>query len=338
MAEYNEHETSQQITIEEGVIAGSTWSSMKKVVASGINTVGDLARQTPTTLAEQSGVGKDTCEGYISTALKMIDEGYITGDQLWDRLKNRLKLTTGSRAVDMILQGGIEENTTTEVSGENGSGKTQLMHMLAILAQQPISEGGLGGKVVWIDTENTFRPDRINQICMSRGFDTLTMLKGVLYEEAYHSKHQQDIVAKLPRMCHDHDIKLVIVDSMMAHLRSEYIGRANLAARQNILGDILQRLGKVAQNHKLTVVYTNQVMDRPVAYGNPQTAIGGHIMGHASTLRLHIRKGRQGSRVMVLKKSPFLPEAEAVFLITEKGIEDTPANLKLWAKEEETDE
>ena len=325
---------SHQITIEDGVIKGATWSSMQKVVASGINTVGDLARQTPTTLSEQSGVGKDTCEKYIATALSMIDEGYITGDQLWDRLKTRLKLSTGSRAVNFILQGGIEENTTTEVSGENGSGKTQLMHVLAILAQQPVEEGGLDGKVVWIDTENTFRPDRIAQICEARGYDTLTMLKGILYEEAYHSKHQQAIVAKLPRMCHDHNIKLVIVDSMMAHLRAEYIGRGTLAERQNILGDILQRLGKVAQNHHLTVVYTNQVMDKPTQYGNPQTAIGGHIMGHASTLRLHIRKGREGSRVMVLKKSPFLPEAEAVFLISEAGIEDTEKNLKTWAKEE----
>ena len=327
-----------QITLEEGILAGAKWSTLKKVVASGINTVGDLARQTPTSLSDQSGVGKDTCEGYINTALEMIDEGYITGEQLWERIKLRQKLTTGSRAVDEILQGGIESQTTTEVSGENGSGKTQLMHELAVNAQQPIEEGGLGGKVAWVDTENTFRPDRIIQICTNRGLDSSEMLNGIIYKEAYHSAHQLKIVSELPRTCHDHNIKLVIVDSMMAHLRSEYIGRAMLAARQDVLKDILQRLGKVAQAHKLTVIYTNQVMDKPTAYGNPQKAIGGHIMGHASTLRLHIKKGRQGTRVMVLKKSPYLPEREALFTITEGGIEDAEVNLKRWAKAEEKEQ
>ena len=331
-------EETERITIEEGILKGTTWSTVQKIVRSGINTVGDLARQTPNQLAEQSGVGEDTCEKYIAIALDMVNEGYITGAQLWERIKNNKRLTTGSRAVDEIIQGGIEEHTTTEVSGENGAGKSQLMHMLAINAQLPVEEGGLGGKVVWIDTENTLRPDRIHQICVNRGYDTEEILNGIIYEEAFTALHQKTIVSKLPRTCHDHNVKLVIVDSMMAHLRSEYIGRGTLANRQNILGDILQRLGKIAQAHNLTVIYTNQVMDKPIAYGNPQTAIGGHVMGHASTLRLNIKKGRQGTRVMQIKKSPYLPELEAPFRITEKGIEDTEANLKEYTNEESTDE
>jgi len=335
----------EKITIEEGILKGTTWSTVQKIVKSGINTVGDLARQTPSQLAEQSGVGVDTCEKYIDLALDMVNEGYITGSQLYDRIRNNKRLSTGSRAIDEILRspddvregkrGGIEEHTTTEVSGENGAGKTQLMHMLAIIAQLPEEEGGLGGKVVWLDTENTLRPDRIKQICENRGIDYKQILDGIIYEEAYHSLHQQKIISRLPKTCHDYDVKLVIVDSMMAHLRSEYIGRGTLAGRQNILGDILQRLGKIAQEHNLTVIYTNQIMDKPTQYGDPQTAIGGNIMGHASTLRLNIRKGRQGTRVMQIKKSPYLPELEAIFNITDKGIEDTEANLKTWEKEKD---
>ena len=323
----------KQIELTDGLIPGTSWATMKKIVASGISTVGDLARQTPTTLSEQSGVGEDTCEKYIASALDMINEGYITGEQLWDRMKNRRKLTTGSKAVDEILRsdedrkrgvpGGIEESTTTEISGENGSGKTQVMHQLAINAQLPETEGGLGGKVVWIDTENTFRPDRIIQICEARGLDGMQMLRGIIYEEAYHAVHQLSIVAKLPKLCQDLEIKLVIIDSMISHLRAEYIGRGTLAGRQQLLNDILQRLGKISQNHGLTVIYTNQIMDKPTAYGDPQKAVGGNIMGHASTLRLNIKKGRQGARVMQVKKSPYLPENEAVFLITESGIQDT---------------
>ena len=328
-------ERTEQITIEEGILKGTTWSTVQKIVRSGINTVGDLARQTPSQLASQSGVGADTCEKYINIALDMVDEGYITGVQLYDRIKNNKRLTTGSRAIDEILQGGIEEHTTTEVSGENGAGKSQFMHMLAVNAQLPVEKGGLGGKVVWIDTENTLRPDRIDQICKARGIDTEMILGGIIYEEAYHALHQQRIISKLPKTCHDYDVKLVIVDSMMAHLRAEYVGRATLAGRQNILGDMLQRLGKIAQAHNLTVIFTNQVMDKPIAYGDPQTAIGGHVMGHASTLRLNIRKGRQGTRVMQIKKSPYLPELEAVFVITDKGVEDTEDNVKRWSKMEE---
>jgi len=341
-------ERTEQITIEDGILKGTTWSTVQKIVNAGINTVGDLARQTPTQLAEQSGVGADTCEKYIDIALDMINEGYITGSQLYDRIRKNKRLTTGSRAIDDILRspddikegkrGGIEEHTTTEVSGENGSGKTQLMHTLAVMAQLPVEEGGLGGKVVWLDTENTLRPDRINQICESRGYDTKQMLDGIIYEEAYHARHQQKIISRLPKTCHDNDVKLVIVDSMMAHLRSEYIGRGTLAGRQNILGDILQRLGKIAQVHNLTVIYTNQIMDKPTQYGDPQKAIGGNVMGHASTLRLNIKKGRQGSRVIQIKKSPYLPELEAVFVITDKGVEDTEDNVKRWKKAEGVEE
>uniref|UniRef100_A0A6M3X667 Putative DNA repair and recombination protein n=1 Tax=viral metagenome TaxID=1070528 RepID=A0A6M3X667_9ZZZZ len=339
---------SEQIEIVDGIIPNTKWTTMQKIVKSGINTVGDLARQTPSQLSEQSGVGQDTCEKYIATALEMISEGVITGEQLWDRLKNRHKLTTGSKAVDEILRsdddrergkpGGVEEQTTTEVGGEKGVGKTQLMHVLAVNAQLPYEEGGLGGKVVWIDTENTFRPDRIIQICKARGLDGLEMLRGILYEEVYHSKHQLEIISKLPKLCQEYDIKLIIVDSMIAHLRSEYTGRGMLAERQQLLSDILQRLGKISQNHHLTVIYTNQVMDKPTPYGDPTEAVGGNIMGHASTLRLFIKRGRQGSRVMKVTKSPYLPENEATFLVTEAGIEDTEENIKKLEKPEENED
>jgi len=321
-------EETEQIELVEGLIPGTSWPTMAKVVASGINTVGDLAYQTPSQLAEQSGVGKDTCEKYINKALEMIDIGYIVGSQLWEQMKTHRKLTTGSRAVDEILKGtfddvgGIEERTTTEVSGGEGVGKTQLMHMLAINAQLPHEQGGLNGNVVWLDTENSFRPDRIIQICNAKGYDQEKILQGLIYIEVFHSLHQKSIVTKLPKLCQDHNVKLIIVDSMMAHLRSEYLGRAMLADRQHLLADILQRLEKISRNHKITVVYTNQVMDRPVEYGKPEKAIGGHVMGHASTLRLHIRRGRQQKRIIEIVKSPYLPEREAVFLITEAGITD----------------
>lgn len=328
----------EYIEIEEGILPGTTWASVQKIVKSGISTVGDLARQTPSQLAEQSGVGQDTCDKYIGIALDMITEGYITGAQLWDKMQNRRKLTTGSQMVDEILRsdderergvpGGIEECTITEVGGKKGDGKTQLMHMLAVNAQLPLEEGGLDGCVMWIDTENTFRPDRILEICKNRGLDGNKTLGGIYYEEVYSSKHQQKIVGELPKRCHDLNIKIIIIDSMMALLRSEYRGRGTLAERQQVLGDIVQRLKKISQSQNLIVIYTNQVMDKPDGYGDQTEAVGGNILGHISTLKLFIRRGRTdyktgiSPRIMKVMKSPYLPENEAPFVISDYGIED----------------
>lgn len=338
----------EQIILEEGTLNNTSWNTVKKIIQSGINTVGDLARQTPHQLSTMSGVGEDTCEKYIGIALDMIDDNIITGAQLLDKIRNRHKLTTGSRAVDEILRskddikygrpGGIEEGTITEVSGSNGSGKTQLMHRLAVNTQLPTDLGGLDGKVMWLDSEDTFRPDRIIEICESCGYDDGDYLEGILYKRTLSSVHQQKIISALPRVCQEDDVRLVIVDSMMAHLRAEYVGRGMLAARQHVLGDMLQKLVKLASNHGIAVIYTNQVMDKPTPYGNPTEAIGGHVMGHASSLRLFIRKGRKGIRVMKVMKSPYLPEREAPFLLTDKGVEDTPDQAKRFREIDEEEE
>lgn len=204
------------------------------------------------------------------------------------------------------------------------SGKTQLCHTLAVIVQLPYEQGGLDGKAVWIDTEGTFRPERILEICENRGLDGPAMLEGIIYGEAYHSQHQKMLIDALPEQCTIHNIKLVIVDSVMAHLRGEYLGRGMLSERQNLLSDMLKRLGKTARTHKLTVVYTNQMMDDPAVLFQKAAgkAVGGNIMGHAATTRMEIRKGRLEKRIVALTKSPYLPEGEAVVRITEKGVED----------------
>ena len=306
------------------ILPGTSAPTVKKILEAGITTLEDLARQNPKLLAKQTKMGEDTATRAVNTALKLVSDGYITGTQLHDRNLTRNRLTTGSTELDTLLGGGVEEETTTEIAGKNGSGKTQLMHMLAINAQLPVENGGLGGKVVWIDTEGTFRPDRILEICKARELDGAAMLEGVIYGEAYHSGHQKTLITELGEQCHEHNVKLVIVDSMMAHLRSEYLGRGMLSDRQVTLNDMLQRLAKISRTHKLTVVYTNQMMDNPGAMFQKAAgiAVGGNIMGHAATTRLEIRKGRLDKRIVGLTKSPYLPEGEAVIRITTMGVED----------------
>jgi DNA repair protein RadA len=305
-------------------LPGTSAGTIKKILAVDITTIKDLADQNPKLLAKEAGMGEDTAEKAIKTAISLVEEGWVTGKQVHEKNLNRQRLHTGSKALDKLLHGGIEEQTTTEIAGKNGSGKTQLCHTLAVMVQLPVEEGGLDGKAVWIDTEGTFRPERILEICESRGLDGDKILEGIIYGEAYHSQHQKMLINALPRQCTAHNIKLVIVDSVMAHLRGEYLGRGMLSERQNLLSDMLKRLGKIARTHNLTVVYTNQMMDDPgkLFQRAAGKAVGGNIMGHAAFTRMEIRKGRLEKRIVALTKSPYLPEGEIVVRITERGVED----------------
>jgi DNA repair protein RadA len=212
----------------------------------------------------------------------------------------------------------------TEAYGAFGSGKTQLGLTLAVNVQLPKEQGGIDGKSVFIDTEGTFRPERIRQIAEGIGANPEKVLKNVLVARAFNSDHQMLLVDKISEMIKDGEpIKLVIIDSLTAHFRAEFSGRGQLADRQQKLNRYLHTLMKLAEQHNLAVYVTNQVMVNPaMMFGDPTTAIGGNIVGHASTYRIYVRRGKQGSRVAKLIDSPNLPENECQFYVTEKGIRD----------------
>lgn len=339
-----------QITLEKGIITGVSAPTITKIIKAGITTVEALATINPRELKEKTGMGLDTAEGAVAKAQNMIQNGFITGNELWEIRKKRTRLSTGSRAIDDIMRsqqdiekgkrGGFESETTTEIAAANGIGKTQICHQLSVNAQLPVEEGGLGGEVVWIDTEGTFIPGRIDQICKARGLDTEAFLERIHHGLALTTQHQGYLIDQLYKVCPEKNIKLIIVDSLMGLLRSEYIGRGTLSARQDELKTMLLTLSKVARSTKTTVIYTNQIMDDPGSmYANASKATGGNVMGHAATTRIWLRRGRKGSRVFKINKSPYLPELEAVFIITNSGIEDTEGNIKIWSgQEKEEDE
>lgn len=205
----------------------------------------------------------------------------------------------------------------------HNSGKTQVGFQICINAQLPVEQGGLGSSVAFIDTENTFRPERIKQIAEATGLDPDTALKNVHVARAFTSDDQMMIAEKVESMVEEFNIKLVIVDSLTALFRSEYTGRGMLAERQQKLNRHLAALHKVANKHNATVYVTNQVCARPdVFFGDPTRPIGGHILGHSATFRVYLRKSKAGKRIARLVDSPYLPEGEAVFTVSEKGITD----------------
>ncbi|MDO8460575.1 MAG: DNA repair and recombination protein RadA [Nanoarchaeota archaeon] len=201
---------------------------------------------------------------------------------------------------------------------------TQLALTLAVNVQLPKDKGGAEGKAVYIDTEGTFRPERIRKIAEAVGATPEKVLKNILVARAFNSDHQILLLDKINEMIKDGEpIKIVIIDSLTAHFRAEFAGRGQLADRQQKLNRYLHNLMRMAEQHNLAVFVTNQVMANPaVMFGDPTTAIGGNIVGHASTYRLYFRRGKAGSRVAKLIDSPNLPDNEAQFFLTEAGIRD----------------
>ena len=296
-----------------------------KLESSGVFDMMSLAVMSPSILSDAAGVSSAVARKAIVAARDMLDLGFTDGVSYAEKRSNTSYITTGSKNVDELLGGrGIESRAITEAFGSYGSGKTQLGSTLAVNVQLPEEKGGTNGKCVFIDTEGTFRPARIKQIAEGLGADPEKVLKNILVARAFNSDHQMLLLEKVGDMIKNGEpIKIVIVDSLTAHFRAEFAGRGQLADRQQKLNRYMHDLMKLAETHNLAVYVTNQVMANPAQmFGDPTTAIGGHIVGHASTYRVYLRRGKKGSRVAKLIDSPNLPDNETIFWVTNSGVCD----------------
>ncbi|MFH0832147.1 MAG: DNA repair and recombination protein RadA [Candidatus Aenigmatarchaeota archaeon] len=295
----------------------------KKLKDAGFEDLMSIAAASSKELANVCEIGEATAEKIIEAARDKLDMGFKTASDFLEKRKEIGRITTGSKTLNDLLGGGVETQAITEAYGAFGSGKTQLGFQLAISVQLPKEKGGLNGRCLLIDTESTFRPERIEQVATAMGLDPKKVLKNIFVARAYNSDHQIVLVEKAKDMIRENNIKLIIIDSMMSHFRSDYTGRGELAPRQQKLNRHLHELQKIADIYNIAIYITNQVMARPdMLFGDPTAAIGGHVLGHASTFRLYFRKSKQTKRIARLIDSPSLPEGEAIFSVTEKGIED----------------
>ncbi|MBO8175254.1 MAG: DNA repair and recombination protein RadA [Thermococcus sp.] len=304
-------------------------ATAEKLREAGYDSLEAIAVASPIELKEIAGISEGAALKIIQAAREAANIGtFIRADEYLQRRQTIGRISTGSKSLDKLLGGGIETQAITEVFGEFGSGKTQIAHTLAVMVQLPPEEGGLNGSVIWIDTENTFRPERIRQIAENRGLDPDEVLKNIYVARAYNTNHQMLLVEKAEEIIKeklntDRPVKLMVVDSLTSHFRSEYVGRGALAERQQKLGKHLADLHRLANLYDIAIFVTNQVQARPDAFfGDPTRPIGGHILAHSATLRIYLRKGKAGKRIARLIDSPHLPEGEATFRITDKGIED----------------
>ena len=296
-----------------------------KLESAGIYDLMTLAVMTSANLSDAAGVSPAVARKAIQAARKMLNLGFVDGVEYAQRREDIHNITTGSKNFDELLGGkGLESRAITEAFGAFGSGKTQIGLTLAVNVQMPVDKGGANGKCVFIDTEGTFRPARVKQIAESLGANPDKVLKNILVARAFNSDHQMLLLERVSEMVKEGEpIRLMIIDSLTAHFRAEFAGRGQLADRQQKLNRYIHNLMKLAETHNIAVYVTNQVMANPAQlFGDPTTAIGGNIVGHASTFRMYLRRGKQGSRVAKLIDSPNLPDDECVYFVTVDGIVD----------------
>jgi DNA repair protein RadA len=220
------------------------------------------------------------------------------------------------------LLGGIETQAVTEFYGEFGSGKSQVCHTLCAMARQHVESGGLDGNTIYIDTEGTFRPERIQEIARSRGYEQEQVLKSIAVCKVYNSSHLELIIKNLGKYVDDFKAKLVIIDSIISLHRAEFAGRGTLADRQQRLNSMLHKVIRLAEIYNIAIVITNQVQSSPdTFFGDPTKAAGGNVLGHASTYRIYLRKSGE-NRIAKMIDSPYHPYSDARFTVNERGTDD----------------
>ena len=282
-----------------------------------------IAVASPTELAAIAEIGDGQAKKIIGEVRQMLDIGFESADKILKKRMEAAKITTSSKALDNILGGGIETQAITEFFGEFATGKSQVGFQLAVNVQMPREKGGLGKNCLFIDTEHTFSPERIVAIAKAQGLDAEKVLKNIYVARAFNSEHQVFLVEKAQDMIKEKNIGLIIIDSLMGHFRADFVGRGELAPRQQKLNRHLHALQKLADAHNLAVYMTNQVMAKPdVLFGDPTRPVGGHVLAHQSSYRIYLRKGAKGTRVARLTDASNLPEAEAIFKITPEGVRD----------------
>ena len=328
-------ETSEEIVTEEhsarrkkritdiADLPGVGEKTADKLREQGYDDMMSIAAASIADLSERSDLGEATAAKIIQAARDALDMGFETAADFLKKRQAIGKISTGSNALNALIGGGVETQAITEAYGAFGSSKSQLGFQLCVNVQMPPERGGMGKNAVLIDTEGTFRPERIKQMAEALGMDPEQVLNNVFAARAYNSDHQILLVEKLGEIIKKNNIGLVVVDSVTSHFRADYLGRGTLANRQQKLNRHLHALQRLADVHNVAIYITNQVMSRPdVLFGDPTAPVGGHILGHTSTYRLYVRKSKGEKRVAKLIDSPYLPEGEAVFAVTAEGVRD----------------
>ena len=298
----------------------------KKLKDFGVTSLVDVCVRGSKELSTITGVAKEKTNVWVTEAQKILEENDMVRKPEMDvleLLEYQEKLyTLGTKTeVDTLLRGGVKPESLYEVYGEFGSGKTQFC---LTLAAEAISNGE---KIVWIDCEDTFRPRRLAEIIIARGYatdieDCKKFLSNIIYYYTPNTEQMMGKVNALSPILTEIKPRVVILDGAIGQFREEYLGRGTLAERQNQIAHLMTHLKNISYYFNCTVLFTNQVQSDPsIMFGDPVKPIGGNVVGHAPTYRMYFKKsGRK--HIATLVDSPEDPVADIQFDLTDKGITD----------------
>ncbi|CAI5743181.1 unnamed protein product [Peronospora destructor] len=312
--------------------AGVNTTDITKLKNGGFATIGQLFQVSQRKLLDVKGISESKMDKLLQAGRKLMPEksGFVSANTLYLQSLRKIFVTTGSKQFDQILGGGLETMSVTEVHGEFRTGKTQLCHTLCVTAQLPRSRGGGAGKVAFVDTEGTFRPNRVAEIAKERyNLDPEDVLDNIIVARAHSHDAQMDFVIKLGVLFADPDqgpFRLLIIDSVTALFRSDFSGKGELTERQQRLNQHLVRLVKHAEEFNIAVLVVNQVMADPganVMFGSAIKPVGGHVMSHGVHTRVLMKKGQAENRICKIIDSPCMPEAECSIQLCTGGIMDS---------------
>ncbi|KAG5672563.1 hypothetical protein PVAND_002681 [Polypedilum vanderplanki] len=236
-------------------------------------------------------------------------------------------ITTGSRTIDKLLEGGIEVGSITELFGESRTGKTQFVHTLAVTCQLPIDSGGGGGKCLFIDTEGTFRPERLLTIAQRFGMNPEEVLDNVHYVRVYNTEHQKKILDKARSLMLQNQFALIVVDCVTSLYRTDFPEVEEILIRHKHLKSFLRRLQNLIYEYNIAAVVTNQISSYPKGPTKTITKpFANSTIGHSSTTRLYLKNYLNNTRICQIYSSPSLPECSVFYSINNGGITDAKDN------------
>jgi len=311
-------------------VSGVGPAAAKKLREIYVTTAELLAVQNPAELHAKTNLGDGTSLKLVKNAQRLVGMlDFKSGLDVEKAMIEKPKLKIGLDKVDAKLMGGIEAGSLVEFYGPARGGKTQWSSYLAVRAQIPEEEGGLGGRILWLDSESSFKPWTIRAMAVRFDLDPETTLGNIGHAAIHQSGQIESIFERIPQMCAESGYKLVIVDSFSGLFRQEYTGLESLRIRQQSMNALLNQMRRAAQATDAIFAYTNQVMAKISSYGGYDNApIGGHILSHASDYRFYTTIGKGDDRRIVLKDNAGIPEFDVTLKVGWGGFYESAADKK----------
>ena len=278
----------------------------------GFRSQASLSMADSRELSELSGLPLSEVEWLIEGARSSLPGGRLRLEPAGGR-----RLSTGCKALDDMLGGGVETGAITELVGEFGTGKTQLCHQLCVTVQLSEDLGGLSAKAAYLDSEGTFAPERVVQMARRWGLDPSEALRGVYYARLRSVAEQVASLLELRRLVEE-GVILAVVDSIAAHFRGP--AGPDALTRAHELAVYLSSLRELAEEQGVAVVVTDRVSAAPgLAELRPSAD---PIAAMFVDYRVSLHKVRENVRRAQLEFAPWPARRSALFAITEDGVVD----------------